>query len=209
VCIDIAALKDLSGLASDFEFDIQREAGFIASPRILDLALRRPEVAELELVRRLGKDAARHIGRRIHVEVPAAGVLRISCSGERSFETASLINTVAATYVDQLSDEALHLRAERIALLERGLRDAGNRLAEKRAAINRLETLLAESGTSIASDDEATEPKATDVWVRELDALRIAMAQGEDMRARISAELAQLRIEPHRTAVELRSPARM
>src|SRR5262245_43443228 len=85
VCIDPQALKELSGLDSDFEFDIQREAGFIASPRILDLALRRPEIAELELIRRLGKDAARQIGRRIRVEVAAAGVLRISCTGERSF----------------------------------------------------------------------------------------------------------------------------
>lgn len=209
VCVDPQALKDLAGLEPDFDFDLQREAGFITGPVILESALKRPEIDNLEIVRRQGNDAAAWLAQRIRVEFPAPGFLRISYSGERSFEAARLINAIAATYVDELREETVRLRAERIDLLERGQRDASHRLAEKRDAIRRLEELLSASGNTTDSGKEPAGPHQIDCWRQELDTLQIAVEQGEDLNARIAAELAKLRIESHGTAVRLHRPAEL
>jgi len=206
VSVDPQGLKEFAGLDPDFVFDVEREAGFITSPAILETALKRPEIANLELVKQLRNSAAARLGRRIRVEIPEPGVLRIYYLGERSFEAVRFINAIAATYIDEMLDETFRLRTERIELLERGGRDATSRVAEKRAAIGRLEALLAIAGKSTSSEEE-TNPNES--WTQELDALRIAVEQGEEMQVRINAELAKLRIEPHGTAVRLHRAAKL
>jgi hypothetical protein len=199
IYVDAEKLKCLAGLESDFPFELQREAGFITSPTVLDAALKSPEIARLEIAKRHPADPAGWLSRNIRVEFPAPKIVRIIFFGERTDEAARLVNAVAAAYVDEMEDETARLRGERIKLLERGQRDVSHRLAEKRDAIRRLEALLA------ACDSPGDDPGAA--WTRELDVLRKAVEQGEEMEVRLAAELAQLKSNPHGIAVELLRPA--
>jgi hypothetical protein len=206
VLVDADRLKAYAGLEPDFEFDLKREAAFITGATVLDAALKRPETAGLEIVKRHREDAAGWLGRRVHVDFPTAKIVRITLASERTAEAALLVNAVAAAYVDEMVNEIERLRAERVTLLERGQRDVVRRLSEKRDAIGRLEKLLA------VHDPEGTEPTAggenpIDEWQRELTNLRIAVTQGEEMDLRLTAELARLKMEPQEAGVALRRRA--
>jgi hypothetical protein len=135
VFVDANRLKAASGLEPDVPFDLQGESAFIAGPTVLGAALKRPEVAQLEIARR---ESAEGLARRVNVEFRAPGILRISLSRERTDEAVRLVNAIANAYIDEMLDESDRLRAERIRLLERGQRDARRRIAEKRDAIARL-----------------------------------------------------------------------
>jgi hypothetical protein len=206
VLVDSDRLKACSGLEPDFEFDLRREAVFITSPTVLDLALKRPETAGLEIVRRHRDGAVAWLGRHVQVDFPTAKIVRITFIGERTDEAARIVNAIAAAYVDEMLNETERLRAERIALLERGRRDVICRLAEKQDAIGRLETLLAARGPQ--GDEEAADGEnPIDEWRRELKNLRVAVAQGQEMELRLTVELARLRSEPQDAAVALRRGA--
>src|SRR5260370_33497781 len=49
--IDVDLLRAGAGLDPDFEFDFAREAAFITGPTIVGTALKRPAIAELEIVK--------------------------------------------------------------------------------------------------------------------------------------------------------------
>ncbi len=209
VSVDSQALKALAGLEPEFEFDLQREATFITGPVLLDAALKRPEIRRLEIVKRQAADPRAWLMRNIRVECSDVTVLRISYSGQISVEAATLVNSIAAAYIDEMVNEAAHLRAERVDLLERAQRDARNRLAEKRVAIGRLEELLASSAAPADVEGDRPEGDETNVWALELESLRKAVEQGAEIEARIAAELETLKREPRRTGIELRRAARL
>lgn len=201
VLIDPQALKEQGGLEPDFEFDFDREARFIAGPVFLGAALKRPEIARLDIVKRQGADPRAWLARNIRVGCPAPRALRISYTGKISGEGATLVNTIAAAYIDEIVNETTRLRAERIDLLERAQCDAKNRLEEKRVAIGRLEGLLA----SYASRPEGDEINA---WRVELETLQKAIEQGADLDVRITNELKELKREPRGTGIALRRAGR-
>jgi hypothetical protein len=207
IYIDSQMLKAIAGLEPQFDFDLDREAGFITGPLILDAALRRPEIAELEFAKRLGSNAAGWLAARIRVESPSPKILRISYTGRRSYDAAHLVNAIARAYVDEMNDEALRLRAERLDRLQRALRDVENRLEEKRDAISRLEKILASGERSTGLIEETPRVEQLSALCVELDILRQAVEQGQEMKARIIAELPQLEDEPRGAAVELRRAA--
>ncbi len=206
VAVNVELLKTLSGLDPDFRFDLTREAGFITGPIVLDAALKRPEIARLEIARNHRGEDSVWLARRVHVEFPATGIVRIALDGERTDEAVRLLNAIARAYVDEMINEIERLRAERSNLVERGVRDVRHRLAEKRDAIGRLETLLAGGAPGDARKTPAgQDPVKT--WTRELETLRKAVADGEEIEIRLTEELARLKIKPHGTAVELCHPA--
>jgi hypothetical protein len=206
IYIDVDLLKAGAGLDPDFEFDSAREAEFITGPTVVGAALKRPPIAEFETVRAWGADAVDWASRQIRVEFPAPTLLRIRHIGQRSHEAARLVNAIASVYVDEMIEEMSRARAERIDLLQRARRDTTKRLAEKREAIRRLEELLS-SAHELPSAGANPHPDERSAWDQELETLRLAVEEGEDMLVRITAELAKLQIAPRRPAVELRRPA--
>jgi hypothetical protein len=205
VVVDADLLRASSGLEPDFDFDLRREAAFITGSAVLEAALRRPETAGLEIVRRHPENAVAWLARRVRVDFPGANIVRITFIGKRTEEGACLVNAVAAAYVDEMLAESERLRAERIALLVRGQRDVAQRLSEKREAISRLETLLAARGPQGVAET-AGGAGLNDTWQRELSHLKIAVTQGQDMELRLTAELARLRT-PQDTGVAVRHRA--
>jgi hypothetical protein len=206
VVVDADRLRACSGLEPDFEFDLRREAAFISGPIVLEAALRRPEIAGLEIVRCHPEETVAWLARHVRVDFPGANIVRIKFIGKRTEEAARLVNAVAAAYVDEMLSESERLRAERIALLERGQRDVVQRLSEKREAICRLEKLLAARGPQVAREAAGGE-SLNDAWQRELSQLRIAITQGQEMELRLTEELAQLRTEPHDAGLTVRHRA--
>jgi hypothetical protein len=204
--IDVDLLRAGAGLDPEFEFDFAREAAFISGPTIVGAALKRPAIAKLETIKGRGADAVRWVSRQIHVEFPAPNLVRIRHVGERSHEAARLVNAIASVYVDEMIEETTRARAERIELLQRARCDTTKRLGEKREAIRRLEELLS-SAHELRTAGANPHPAQLPVWARELETLRLAVEEGDEMLVRITADLAKLQIAPLRPAVELRRPA--
>ena len=204
--IDVELLKAGAGLDPDFEFDFAREAAFISGPTVVGAALKRPAIAELEIVKGRGAEAVDWAARRIRVEFPAPNLLRVCHVGERSHEAARLVNAIASVYIDEMVEETSRARAERIELLQRARRDTTKRLAEKREAIRRLDELLS-SAHELPRSGASPHPAQLSAWDQELETLRFAVEEGDAMASRITGELAKLQIAPSRAAVELRRPA--
>ncbi len=205
--IDVDLLKAGAGLDPDFEFDFAREAAFITGPTVVGAALKRPAIAKLEIVKERGAKAVDWAARQIRVEFLSPNILRIRHIGQRSHEAARLVNAIASVYIDEMIEEMSRARAERIELLQRARRDTTKRLAEKREAIRRLDELLS-SANELRSAEANPHPDQLSAWDQELETLRLAVDEGDDMLARITAELAKLQIAPLRPAVELRRPAK-
>ena len=201
VHVDAPLLKLLAGSPPDFEDDLQTHAEFIARPLVLEAALTRPEVGDLAIVKRQGLNCIRWLARHIQVECRPPKTLRIYYVGEPSREAATVVNTVAAAYIDEILEVTSRLRAERIDELQRAQRDVEHRLGEKRVAISRLAKLLTSVEDLPPSDSTPSDQNAASVWSQELENLKKAVMEGEEIDARIIAELAKLVVPPRETGV--------
>jgi hypothetical protein len=200
VHVDAPLLKLLAGSPPDFEDDLQTHAEFIARPAVLEAALKRPEIADLAIVKRQEPNSTRWLARHVQVESRPPTTLRIYYVGEPSREAVTVVNAVAEAYIDEILEVTSRLRAERIDELQRAQRDVEHRLGEKRVAISRLTKLLSAAEKS-QSGTEPGEQSPVSVWTRELENLIKAVTEGEEIDARIKAELAKLENSPHQTGV--------
>jgi hypothetical protein len=202
VYVDPPLVKRLAGSPPDLESDIGSHAEFIAGRRLLTVALQRPEIARLVADSTSSTDSLAWLAGRFHVQTIAPNHLRIVYSGQPSSEGASLVNGIASAYIDEMRDMTARLRAERIGELAGALHDVASRLREKRMAIRRLADLLA----APAADSAETDPtKVAQAQARttEFDTLQKAVVQGDEIEARLAAELAELQREPRQPGVGL------
>jgi hypothetical protein len=196
VHVDPPLLKLLAGSPDDFEDDLQTHAELITRTAVLTAALKRPEVADLAIVKLQKANNIRWLARHVRVEPRGPKTLRILYTGEPSLDAPILINGIAATYIDEMLELTSRLRAERIEELERAQRDIVHRLGEKREAISRLVKLLASGAGS-------SDSQMAGIWGGELDKLKKAVVEGEVMEVRIAAELAKLRNPPRESALRI------
>lgn len=205
--VDPPLLKLLAGSPDDFEDDLQTHAEFITRTAVLTAALKRPEIANLALLTRQEPYGIRWVARHVRVECRGPKTLRIVYTGEPSSEAAALINAVATTYIDEMLELTARLRAERIDELERAQRDIEHRLGEKQEAISRLVRLLASAEASERPVEGPTDRQMVGIWTGELDHLKKAVAEGEEIDGRITVELEKLRNPPRENAMGLLRPA--
>ncbi len=201
VHVDAPLLKLLAGSPPDFEDDLQTHAELITRSAMLNAALKRPEVANLAIVKRQEPNGVRWLGRHVQVESRSPKTLRILYAGEPSHDAAILINGIAAAYIDEVLDVTSALRAERIDELERAHRDVEHRLGEKRVAIARLDTLLSSAEPSLPHGATPSDRDPVSVWSREREHLKKAVVEGKEIDARINAELETLKVPPRHTGV--------
>jgi hypothetical protein len=198
--VDASLLKMLASSPPEFEDDLQTHAELMTRSAVLNAALKRPEVAELGIVKRQDPNAIRWLARHIRVEPRGPKTLRILYAGEPSFDSAILINGIAAAYIDEILDVTSRLRGERIDELERAHCDVEHRLGEKREAISRLVKLLSSAEIS-PMPTEPSDRYPVSIWTRELENLKKAVIEGEEIDVRITAELATLKAPPRETGV--------
>jgi hypothetical protein len=201
VYVDPPLVKRLAGSPPDLETDVESHAAFISGRRFLTVALQRPEIARLAAHKTA--DPQGWLAGRIHVETAPLNHLRIIYAGEPSSAGAELVNGLASAYIDEMRDMTARLRAERIVEVESALRDVASRLREKRRALERIPHLL-ESAQSAGSAGNGREgPEKAREWAVELETLKQAVVQGEEIESRLSSELAELQRQPARSGVGL------
>ena len=199
--VDAPLLKLLAGSPPDFEDDLQTHAELITRSAVLNAALKRPEVAELAIIKHQQPNTIRWLGRKIRVEIRGPKTLRILYTGEPSVEAAILINGIATTYIDEILELTSRLRGERIDELERAQRDVEHRLAEKQEAISRLVKLLSLAEETRQAESEPSDRPPVGLWTRELENLKKAVVEGDEIDERITAELAKLKVPPREIGV--------
>jgi len=202
VHVDAPLLKLMAGSPAEFEDDLQTHAELITKTAMLTAALKRSAIADLALVKRQEPNGVRWLARHVRVESRSPKTLRILYLGEPSIDAPVLINGIAATYIDEMLELTSRLRAERIDELERSQRDIEHRLGEKQDAISRLVKLLA-SGEKASGEKWSTNGQMIGIWTRELEELKKAVIEGEEIDERITGELAKLRNPPRESAVGL------
>jgi hypothetical protein len=118
--------------SSDSEFkEFQQQQAVLAKRRsILEEALKRPDVAELKVVKEQ-KDPVDWLQKNLHVDFPSPGILRIGMSTGKPEESATLVNAVTDAYLQQIVDGG---RAKQIAQLNQLDRIYRERLEAQRSA---------------------------------------------------------------------------
>jgi len=192
--VDAPLLKVLAGSPRDFEDDLQTHAELITRQSVLKSALRRPEVADLAVVKLQAPNGVHWLARQVQVEIRGPRTLRIVYIGKPSHEAAIVINGLAAAYIDEILVVTSRLRAERVDELERAHRDVDRRLAEIRKAIARLDRLL-------SPDAQPSDRDPVTLWKDELEILKDAVLEGEEIDTQIMSDLATLKIPPTQTGV--------
>ena len=122
----------------DFKTYQATQLALLKSRLVLNAALRRPEVAALESVRQQA-DPVDWLERQLVVELPAhSELLRISISGDRPRELATLTNAVADAYMEEIVTKEHRDRLERHEKLQKLYADRQTALATKRATQRKL-----------------------------------------------------------------------
>ena len=202
VYVDAPLLKLLAGSPPDFEDDLQTHAEFVTRPAVLGAVLKRPEIAKIAIVKLHEPNGLHWLARQVQVEARSPTTLRIFYVGEPLREAAILIDGIAAAYIDEILEVTARLRAERIDELERAQRDVEHRLEEKREAISRLVKLLSTANTpSTSASAVPSDQDPLTIWAGELEILKKAVVEGEEIGARIAADLAKLKNLPRQTGV--------
>ena len=201
VHVDAPLLKLLAGSPRDFEDDLQTHAELITRSAVLKAALNRPKVADLAIVKLQEGNDIRWLARQVQVESRGPKTLRILYIGKPSREAAILINGIAEAYIDEILVVTSRLRAERIDDLERAHRDIDHRLGEIRRAITRLVKLLSSVENSTSPGAGPSDRDPVTIWTGELEILKNAVTEGEEIDEQISSELAKLKIPPRQTGV--------
>jgi hypothetical protein len=199
VFVDPVLVKKLAGSPPDLETDVEAHAAFIGGRRFLKVALERPEIARIAN----SADGTSWIAGQIRVKSVSPDHLRIIYIGPPSNDGASLVNCLAAAYIDEMHEMTSRLRAERVSEVEGALRDVSSRLREKRLAIEHLDHRLKAARPTPGAETGPIEPDQINLWTTELDKLQKAVVQGEEIDARLAAELAELKHDPQQPGVGL------
>jgi succinoglycan biosynthesis transport protein ExoP len=165
---------------ADFATYQQTQVTLITSQLVLNHALRQPGVANLGIVKTQANPVA-WLEKEIRID-RSGEILRISMSGTRPDEVATLVNAVAGAYKEKVVD-AEHLeRADRLKELEVLYSEYQTKLRTRRETVKRLVE-------SLGSSD-----KETRTLTHQYSIERLAMAE---------KELMQLQSELRRAQVEL------
>lgn len=182
--------------AADYHTYQRTQVALVKNRKILAHALRKPEVAELETIRKQG-DAEEWLATQLRADFPGGSeILEISLSDDRPDDVAKVVNAVVKSYM------TLIVEAERKEKLDR--LDNLKKLLEKYQAELKIKRKnLRELAESIGASDEkalglSQQFKAEHLAVAQREKLQ---AQTEMMKAR--AQLAVVEAERHEEGPDL------
>src|SRR5262245_33790779 len=133
---------DAAGALRDrWEFETFRrtQATLIRSRNVVHAVLRRPEIAELQLVKNL-PDPAAWLAFSLRVDFPDdCEIMRVSLAGGKAPELVKLVNAVTDTYLNEVVAAERSNREQRVAQLENVFHDIEDKSRTKRQQLHRLE----------------------------------------------------------------------
>lgn len=169
-----------------FKFAVYRQAQMrlMTGPFVLQSALRKPEIANLGLLKDQEKPLE-WLEQNLVVDNPATEFIRISLKSKQRADAAQIVNAVVNAYVEEAADQELGHRQKRRRELEKALEDLQQKLKVKSARIKRIaeEVGAVNLGSGSSAEQAALE-------FRELAAHELA--REEFARAKEQVQLAVL-----------------
>jgi hypothetical protein len=127
--------------AQDFEVYRQTQARMIKSPFVLSAVLRDPMITRLNLL----KDEPHpfeFLEERLEVDFPATEFMRVSFNGARTRDAVTVVNAVAAEYLNEVVNAQNNLINRRISELEKLHHDLNEQLRSKKQTLRKLSSFL-------------------------------------------------------------------
>jgi capsular exopolysaccharide synthesis family protein len=134
---------------SDSNFEVYKgtQQQLITSEVVLIAALRKKEVAGLGIVQK-EDDPVRWLSKTLHAEFPGnAEIMRVSLTGERPDEMATLVNAVVETYMSEAVEVERILRKQRLVELDRLYHEKETEIRSKRTDLKQLAELVGTGDT--------------------------------------------------------------
>jgi hypothetical protein len=127
---------------NNFEVYKGTQQQLITSEVVLIAALRKPNVASLDIVRK-EEDPVHWLAKNLRVEFPDnAEIMRVSLTGDQPEEMAALVNAVVGTYMSEAVEVERALRKQRLIELDRLYHEKETEIRSKRTELKQLAELV-------------------------------------------------------------------
>jgi capsular exopolysaccharide synthesis family protein len=124
--------QDGGGDLANFE---RTQVELIKSEPVLNVALQRPEIADLAVVREQSNPAA-WLKQDLKGEFPAPEILRVSLTGKNGREIQLVLDTITEAYLQEVVNKERNERLSKLALLKGILKEREENLRKKRDAFH-------------------------------------------------------------------------
>jgi hypothetical protein len=164
-----------------FKFEIYRQsqARMLKAPFVLQMALRKPEIATVGLL----KDQANPLEwleQNIVVDFPATEFMRISMKSGQKEDAAKIVNAVVDAFLEEVSGMEIVHHQKRQRALEKALEEMNTSIKSKMAKFRRLaEELGTSQGMNSSDSTEQASLKFRELAVDELAREELARAKDQ------------------------------
>jgi capsular exopolysaccharide synthesis family protein len=182
-------VRDKGGMLShgrdgaEYESYKKTQLALLRSPFVLQGALRKSGIGELETLRDVGADQVGWLSRSLQVTAPAESeVVQVRLRGKNAAEVAKIVNAVVSSFLDDVVNKDRTERLGRRDALEKKFKENMNELRTRRETLNNLARTL---GTRDSSEVATQRSLLLD----HLGTLRQLVTQTQRAITEIDAEL--------------------
>lgn len=134
-----------------FEVFRQTQMRLVRGPLVLQAALRKPGIAEIEMLRDK-PSPMEWLEAKLDVSSPASEFIRVSLSGADPQQLASVVNAVADAFVAEAGDFEYTSKTARYKELENARAQLNDELGRQRSALNRMQKQAGAANTVVATE---------------------------------------------------------
>ncbi|MFM8434134.1 MAG: hypothetical protein ACKOBP_02155, partial [Planctomycetia bacterium] len=169
---------------SEYEAYRKTQVALIKSPFVMTSALRRPGIADLELIREQDEDPVGWLTRSIQVTAPMESeVVQVRLRGKNASDVAKIVNAVTSCYLEDIVNKERTESLSRRDALEKKYKENVTEMREQRETFNTLaRTLGTGNGTEVMTQRA--------LLLDHLGTLRAQLTQAQRDLTAIDAELA-------------------
>jgi len=179
--------ENTHNLPQEYQVFKATQAQLLKSPFVLMAALRKPEIAALEMVKRESADPVAWLQDNLKVSFPGdSAIMEVSLTDRNTAEAAKLVNAVVEAYMSEV------VECDR-SMLHRRLADLDNVLARKEREIRKRRTTMKRLADELGTGDKGTLSLKMQLALQQLNVYRSQLT-------RMQVDLRQLRAE--RTALQ-------
>jgi len=169
---------------SEYEAYRKTQVALIKSPFVMTSALRRPGIANLELIREQDENPVGWLTRWIQVTAPMESeVVQVRLRGRNAADVAQIVNAVTNSYLEEIVDKERTESLGRRDALEKKYKENVAEMREQRETFNAL-------ARTLGTGDGAEVMTQRALLLDHLGALRAQLSQAQRDLTTIDAELA-------------------
>lgn len=182
-------VRDKGGMLShgrdgaEYESYKKTQLALLRSPFVLQGALRKSGIGELETLRDVGADQVGWLSRSLQVTAPAESeVVQVRLRGKHAAEVAKIVNAVVSSFLDDVVNKDRTERLGRRDALEKKFKENMNELRTRRETLNNL-------ARTLGTRDSAEVATQRSLLLDHLGTLRQLVTQTQRAITEIDAEL--------------------